>query len=104
MSSYAWIDRNSNNRTKAAGSKRSNAWRLLDMHGNVWEWCLDWYGTSLPGTGATDCTGPGNGTKRVIKGGGWFSDSWLCQVAARESLSPGETNSYVGFRVVLMTQ
>ena len=58
-------------RTSDVGSYGSNAYGLYDMHGNVWEWCQDWYGT-YP-VNVSDPVGPTTGSNRVIRGGGWFS-------------------------------
>jgi len=56
-------------RTAAVGSYAPNAWGLYDMHGNVWEWCQDWWAGSLPGGSVTDPTGPETRWERVMRGG-----------------------------------
>ncbi|MBL8800488.1 MAG: SUMF1/EgtB/PvdO family nonheme iron enzyme [Planctomycetes bacterium] len=77
-----------------------NAWGLYDMHGNVWEWCLDSYAGYSAG-GVTDPFVTG-GPSRVLRGGSWGSYSSLCRSANRSYVSaPGLTGSGLGFRVVL---
>jgi formylglycine-generating enzyme required for sulfatase activity len=89
---------NSPNGTKAVGQKPANAWGLRDMHGNVWEWCADWYGT-YPGT-ITDPTGPVSGSDRVIRGGSWDDGAQDCRSANRNNFSPANRFDYIGFRVL----
>jgi sulfatase modifying factor 1 len=83
------------------GLKKPNAWRLHDMHGNVYEWCRDWYSVNRPG--GTDPPGPPEGTERVIRGGSFFEPSWASRSARREGpMAVKHANgrlNYVGFRV-----
>ena len=83
--------------TAKAGSYLPNAWGLYDMHGNVWEWCLDWYGT-YPGT-VTDPEGAAAGSNRVLRGGSWLNYAGHCRSAGRGGYYPDYRISYVGFRV-----
>ena len=81
------------------GSYQPNAWGLYDMHGNVWEWCLDWYETAP--AEALDSPGPALGSARVLLGGGWSPKSMYCRSAYRGHFNPGYRNAGYGFRVSL---
>ena len=81
------------------GSYLPNAWGLYDMHGNVWEWCLDWYGT-YPGT-VSDPKGASSGTFRVSRGGSWYTYAYDCRSAFRFNDPPDYGHFDVGFRVAL---
>jgi formylglycine-generating enzyme required for sulfatase activity len=83
----------------AAETFTPNAWGLHDMHGNVWEWCADWFG-DYPSVEATDPTGPREGQKRVVRGGCWINFPAVCRSANRGSTVPLSWNFNFGFRVV----
>jgi formylglycine-generating enzyme required for sulfatase activity len=85
--------------TVPVGSYPANAWGLFDMHGNVWEWCLDTY-AAYPTGPVTDPFVTG-GPDRVVRGGGWSDGSDFCRSADRYIYTPGFTDLIVGFRVVL---
>jgi len=76
-----------------------NAWGLYDMHGNVWEWCQDWYG-EYARTAVTDPVGPEKGTEKVRRGGSWVGERALCRSANRAYAHPGSRFYSTGFRVV----
>jgi len=100
LGEYAWYSANSGGQTHPVGQKRPNGWGLYDMHGNVWEWCLDWYG-NYPGGGVTDPKGPGSGSYRVVRGGSWGPGGRGCRSAFRGGYAPGDRGSLFGFRAVL---
>ena len=84
--------------TVSAGSFPPNAWGLYDMHGNVWEWCWDYY--SNPNTTPlTDPAGPASGTHRINRGGSWSSSGKLLRSAVRASDFPETAGSNLGFRL-----
>jgi formylglycine-generating enzyme required for sulfatase activity len=84
--------------TTPVGSYPPNAWGLSDMHGNVYEWCGDWYGP-YPTARADDPSGPADGDARVLRGGSWLSAPWYCRSAHRYWADPATRSAHVGFRV-----
>ncbi len=85
----------------AVGSYLPNAWGLYDMHGSVWEWCLDWWSASLPGGSVTDPKGPATGTLHVSRGGSWYVPGKYLRSACRLTEHPRAVSYETGFRVVL---
>jgi formylglycine-generating enzyme required for sulfatase activity len=101
LGDYAWYHDNSGKTTLPVGQKKANPWGLYDMHGNVWEWCQDWYADDLPEGAVTDPTGPVGGSDRVLRGGSWLHYAYYCQSALRRRRAPDYRYYYFGFRVLL---
>ena len=98
------------NRAAKVGSYPANAWGLHDMHGNIFEWCRDWYHARLPGgvdpdlysavtTAETNRTGDKSRSRR---GGAWTDDGWPCRSAFRVRFEPSRRYDHIGFRVVIV--
>jgi formylglycine-generating enzyme required for sulfatase activity len=98
LKDFAWFSDNSNSQTHPVGQKKPNAWGLYDMHGNVWEWCGDWYG-DYPRGSATDPTGPKERSYRVLRGGCWFFSAELCRAAYRNGIGPTYSDIILGLRL-----
>jgi formylglycine-generating enzyme required for sulfatase activity len=100
LEKYGWYSKNSGDTTHPVGEKLPNGWGLYDMHGNVWEWCADWYG-AYPIIAVTDPTGPTEGSARVFRGGGWYYGAADCRSANRGWNGPSYRGSSRGLRVAL---
>jgi len=94
-----WYSSNSGSKTHEVGKKPANAFGLYDMHGNVWEWCWDWYDSYSSGA-QTDPLGASSGTSRVARGGGWYNSAVILRSAFRDRLNPYIRYSDLGFRLV----
>ena len=93
----AWYSANASS-THQVGTKLPNNWGLYDMHGNVWEWCLDWYSSS--GLSGVDPKGAMSGSSRNRRGGSWNDDAGYCTSSYRYSYySPSSTDYLLGFRL-----
>ncbi len=101
LTNYAWYSANSGNRLRPVGQKLPNGWGLYDMHGNVFEWCQSFWGSTLPGGTVVDPQGPATGSRRVIRSGYWGSSGRGSRSALRDNDYPDTKHFGVGFRVVL---
>jgi formylglycine-generating enzyme required for sulfatase activity len=96
---FAWFG-NSNKQTHPVGQKKPNAWGLYDMHGNVFEWCGDWF-NEYPKGAVSDPTGPKEGVLRVNRGGSWEFGAASGRSATRFFTAPFGRGDWIGFRVAL---
>jgi formylglycine-generating enzyme required for sulfatase activity len=95
---YGWIMRNADRWSHPVGERRPNLRGLFDLHGNLYEWCHDWYGDydEIP---AEDPMGPHQGLARVRRGGSWGSPAWTSRSAYRAKCDPKRSIDNLGFRI-----
>ncbi|MCG3196475.1 MAG: Serine/threonine-protein kinase PknD [bacterium] len=100
LGQFAWYSGNSGYKTHPVGQKQPNSWGLYDMHGNVWEWCQDWYHDSYVGA-PTDGSAwkSEGGPYRVIRGGDWGYSAGYCRSAGRDWDGPHGRINFIGFRL-----
>jgi formylglycine-generating enzyme required for sulfatase activity len=101
LGSYAWYFGNSVGLSHNTGGKLPNPWGLKDMHGGLWEWCLDWYSPGYSGGSAGDPRGSSSGSQRILRGGSRTANGRDCRSAQRGKYRPGIRRDIDGFRVAL---
>ena len=99
---YAWFRDNSQNKTHPAGGKKPNMWGLYDMHGNLGEWCSDFYINPYSHKDLIDPKGPETGDSRVIRGGAWGDSPDNIRSAYRNCNGPDGANDGIGFRCIML--
>jgi len=101
LEEYAWFRANSKGRPHPVATRKPSPRGLYDLHGNVGEWCLDWFAPYSAGE-QTDPDGPPEGTRKVRRGGSWASVARRCRGADRIGVLPGVRCALLGFRIVLI--
>jgi formylglycine-generating enzyme required for sulfatase activity len=103
LDQVGWYCGNASNMTHDVGGKTANAWGLKDMHGIVWKWCWDWWGT-YPTSPLMGPTGPASGSSRVKRGGSWYDCARYCRSANRGYYNPEYAYNGIGLRLSTTAQ
>ena len=101
LSQIAYYEPNSSMHTHRVGSLKPNLWGLYDMHGNVWEWCLDWYYDYLGTEDVVDPVGLDEGTQKTLRGGSFCDEASACRSAYRAHTETNHNMNRLGFRPVV---
>ena len=103
LDDMGWYTDNSDGKIHPVGQKSANAWGFHDMHGNVWEWCGDWWG-DYPQFDVSDPIGPSSGTERLFRGGSWGSPMRWCLSTYRWKTKPSFADEHSGFRLCMSAE
>jgi formylglycine-generating enzyme required for sulfatase activity len=97
LAGHAWFKGCAEKTTHPVKQMRANRWGLYDMHGNVAEWCNDYYADRYDAAASENPRGPASGSARVLRGGSWMSDADDCRCSARHSEPPGLADVCFGY-------